>query len=257
MTTLRSVSSPNTDEPWLTIGEHAFRSRLIVGIEQYESVPVVRDVLTATGADVFITTVDPDNRRSSLLLSDLDNALDLDRFVWIGTTSFSRSKESALRTAEILRDSLGIGILKLDVRGHDNVPDNRQTIEAAEELRAGGWELMPFILPDLKTAIALEEAGCAALRVMASPVASGRGIVDPGPIQEIIDASNIPVIVEGGLGTAKHVALAMEMGAAATLVNTALVQAKDPMKMALAMRHASTAGRLAYESGPMPETIAA
>lgn len=247
----------DSEEPWLRIGEHAFRSRLLVGIEQYESVQVVRDVLTATEADVFITTVDPDNRRSSLLLSDLDDALDLDRFTWIGTTSFSRSKESALRTAEILRDSMGIGILKLDVRGQDNVPDNAQTVEAAHELRAKDWELLPFILPDLKTALALEEAGCAALRVMASPVASGRGIVDPEPIQEIIEAANIPVIVEGGLGSAKHVALAMEMGAAATLVNTALVQAKEPMKMALAMRHAATAGRLAYESGPMAETLVA
>ncbi|WP_033325736.1 thiamine biosynthesis protein ThiG [Streptomyces yerevanensis] len=256
MTTHRSSFSPPPGDPWLTIGEHTFRSRLIVGIEQYDSVSVVRDVLTITGADVFITTVDPDNRRSSLLLSDLDNAIDLDRFVWIGTTSFSRSKDSALRTAAILRDSLGIRILKLDVRGENNVPDNRQTLEAAHELRADGWALMPFILPDVEMAMALQAAGCEALRVMASPVGSGRGIADPGPIQEIIDAASIPVIVEGGLGSAKHVALAMEMGAAATLVNTALVQAKDPMKMALSMRYAATAGRLAYESGPMPEAVA-
>ena len=92
-----------TAEPWLKIGDAKFRSRLIVGIEQYDSVPVVRDILTVTGADVFITTVDPDSRRSSLLLADLDEVLPLDRFIWIGTTSFSRSKESALRTAHILR----------------------------------------------------------------------------------------------------------------------------------------------------------
>jgi thiazole synthase len=245
------------DEPWLEIGDRKFRSRLIVGIEQYDSVPVVRDVLTATGADVFITTVDPDNRRSSLLLSDLDDVLSLDKFIWIGTTSFSRSKESAVKTAGILRDSLGIDILKLDVRGHDNMPDNRLTIEAAHELRAQGMELMPFILPDLETARELEEAGCAALRVMASPVASGCGIVDPGVVREVIEQSKIPVIVEGGLGSAKHVALAMELGAAATLINTALVRAREPMKMAVAMRHAATAGRLAYESGPMAENLAA
>ncbi|GAB2679181.1 hypothetical protein GCM10027271_45450 [Saccharopolyspora gloriosae] len=120
--------NPVLDEPWLEIGEHQFRSRLIVGIEQYDSVPVVRDVLTATGADVFITTVDPDNRRSSLLLSDLDDALPLENFSWIGTTSFSRSKDSAVKTAGILRDSLGIDVLKPDVRGEDNMPDNRMTI---------------------------------------------------------------------------------------------------------------------------------
>lgn len=257
MLTDRSATSDCPDAPWLRLGERSFRSRLIVGIEQYESVAAVKDVLTVTGADVFITTVDPDDRRSSLLLSDLDDALDLDRFVWIGTTSFSRSKSSALRTAAILRDSMGIDILKLDVRGEDNVPDNRQTVEAAHELREDGWSLLPFILPDLKTALALEEAGCAALRVMAAPVASGRGIVDPGPIQEIIEAVRIPVIVEGGLGSAKHVASAMELGAAATLVNTALVRAKEPMRMALAMRHAATAGRLAYESGPMRAALVA
>ena len=153
-----------TAEPWLKIGDAKFRSRLIVGIEQYDSVPVVRDILTVTGADVFITTVDPDSRRSSLLLADLDEVLPLDRFIWIGTTSFSRSKESALRTAHILRDSWGISILKLDVRGEDNTPDNRGTVEAAHQLRAEGMELMPFILPDLDTARQLEEAGCAALR---------------------------------------------------------------------------------------------
>nr|AXL05638.1 thiamine biosynthesis protein ThiG [uncultured bacterium] len=255
--TVRHAFNSDLETPWLEIGDVKFRSRLIVGIEQYDSITTVKNVLEATGADVFITTVDPDNRRASLLLSDLDAVLPLDRFAWIGTTSFARSKESALRTAEILRDSLGISILKLDVRGENNVPDNRQTVEAAHELRAKGWELMPFILPDLETARQLEEAGCAALRVMAAPVASGRGIIDPSAIRAVIEQSRVPVIVEGGLGTAQHVALAMELGADATLVNTALVLARDPLKMAAAMRQASFAGRLAFESGPMPEDLAA
>lgn len=251
MGTIYDLNVARGDDAWLTIGESEFRSRLIVGIEQYDSVTDVKNVLEATGADVFITTVDPDSRRSSLLLSDLDAELPLDQFVWIGTTSFSRSKESALRTAQILYDSLGIDILKLDVRGHDNTPDNRQTVEAAAELRARGTHLLPFILPDLRVARELVDLGCAALRVMAAPVASGRGVVDPTPIRAIIEQCGVPVVVEGGLGTAKHVALAMELGADATLVNTALVRAGDPIKMARAMRHAATAGRLAYESGPM------
>lgn len=243
------------DDPWLTIGNREFRSRVLVGIEQYDSVPLVRDVLAAAGADVFITTVDPDNRRSSLLLMDLENELPLDRFVWIGTTSFARSKESAIRSAHILRDSLGIDILKLDVRGENNMPDNELTVEAARELRAGGMELIPFILPDLDTAQELETAGCAALRVMASPVASGRGILHPEAIRAVIEQTRIPVIVEGGLGTAGHVAQAMELGASATLVNTALVRAQAPLKMADAMRQAAIAGRLAFESGQMGETV--
>lgn len=248
---------PKSDEPWLEVGGKKFRSRLIVGIEQYDSVTVVRDILAATGADVFITTIDPESRRSSLLLSDLDEVIALDDFVWVGTTSFSRTKQSAIDTARMLRGSLGITILKLDVRGADNTPDNRATIEAAHELRAEGMELLPFILPDLDTARELEDAGCAALRVMASPVASGRGILDPDLMGTIIEQCSIPVVVEGGLGSAKHVALAMELGAAATLINTALVRARDPLRMAVAMRHAATAGRLAYESGPMEATLVA
>ncbi|MEU7786436.1 MULTISPECIES: HisA/HisF-related TIM barrel protein [unclassified Amycolatopsis] len=245
------------DEPWLKIGAREFRSRILVGIEQYDSVPLVRDVLNAAGADVFITTVDPDNRRSSLLLMDLADELPLDDFTWIGTTSFARTKESALRSARILRDSLGIEILKLDVRGDDNTPDNAGTVEAARELRAEGMELLPFILPDLATARALEEAGCAALRVMASPVASGRGIANPAAIRELIEQIGIPVVVEGGIGSARHVAEAMELGASATLVNTALVRAESPLLMAAAMRQAALAGLLSYESGPMPEVAAA
>lgn len=248
---------PVAQEPWLVIAGRAFTSRIIVGIEQYDDVDMVRNVLAASGGDVFITTVDPDNRRSSLLLSDLDAALSLDDFVWIGTTSFARSKDAALRTARILRDTLGINILKLDVRGENNVPDNQSTYEAAIELKEQGMELMPFILPDPAMARKLEEAGCAALRVMAAPVASGAGIVRPEPIREIIEQSGIPIIVEGGLGCARHVTTAMELGAAATLVNTALVRADDPLKMASAMRHAALAGRLSYESGHMPEPAAA
>jgi thiazole synthase len=112
-------------------------------------------------------------------------------------------------------------------------------------------ELMPFIVPNVEVACLLADAGCVAVRVMASPVASGRGIPDQVAIRRIIEECNLPVIVEGGLGSAKHVALAMELGAAATLVNTALVQAGDPLKMAAAMRQATLAGRWAYEAGPM------
>ena len=161
------------------------------------------------------------------------------------------SSASALRTAAILRDSWGINILKLDVRGHDHRPDTWQTLEAAYELRALGMELMPFIVPDVEVACLLADAGCVAVRVMASPVASGRGIPDQVAIRRIVEECHLPVIVEDGLGSAKHVALAMELGAAATLVNTALVQARDPLKMAAAMRQAAVAGRLAYEAGPM------
>jgi thiazole synthase len=239
------------DEPWLVLGDHQFRSRLLVGIEQYESPTLVRQVLEASGADVFITTMDSDNRQSSLLLTDLADELPTSDYHWIGTTSFARSADNALRTARMLRDYYGINVLKLDVRSGVNRPDNAATITAAETLLAEGMELLPFILPDVGDAKALESMGCAALRIMAAPVASGRGIPEPNRIREVIEQVQIPVIVEGGLGTARHVTLAMELGAAGVLVNTALIAARKPLLLAEAMKHAVRAGLLAYRSGPM------
>lgn len=237
-------------EPWLTVGKYQFRSRLLVGIEQYSSIPLIKQVLEGSGADVFITTVDPDGMRCSLLLSDLADEIALDQYMWIGTTSFARTAAAALRTVAILRHTCGIDVIKLDVRSEDNRPDNRATVTVAEQLRADGLTVLPFILPDLQDAKRLEEAGCAAIRIMASPVASGRGIVDARALREIIEYSRIPVIIEGGLGTTQHVAQAMELGAAAVLVNTALARARDPGLMAAAMKHAAIAGRLAYQSVP-------
>jgi thiazole synthase len=239
------------DEPWLVIDDQPFRSRLLVGIEQYESAPLIGQVLDASGADVFITTMDPGDRRTSLLLSDVVDELPDRQFRWIGTTSFARSADSALATARMLRDCHGIEVMKLDVRAAGNVPDNAATIAAAETLRAEGMHLLPFILPSIADAQALEALGCAALRVMAAPVASGRGIPNPRLLRELIEQTHLPVIVEGGLGTARHATLAMELGAAAVLVNTALVRAENPALLATAMKYAVQAGRLAYLSRPM------
>lgn len=247
-----SMEAAGLRDTWLTIGGTDLTSRLLVGIEQYTSPSVIRQVLEATGSQVFITTVDPDNNRSSLLLSDIADEIDVDDYLWIGTTSFARSAESAWRTTRILHDSYGITVFKLDVRRADNLPDNPATIEVAAQLRAAGHEVMPFILPDLDTARELQALGCSALRVMAAPVASGAGVPDPAPIHRIINELALPVIVEGGLGSARHVTYAMEMGAAAVLVNTALVQAKEPLLMARAVRHAVEAGRLSYLAGAMP-----
>ncbi|GLW05773.1 thiazole synthase [Microtetraspora sp. NBRC 13810] len=239
------------DEPWLTLGDLHFRSRLLVGIEQYEDPTLVRQVLEASGSDVFITTMDPDNSRSSLLLTDFADELPETDYRWIGTTSFARTAQSALKTARALRDLYGINVMKLDVRSAGNRPDNAATIEVAETLRAEGMEILPFILPDVDDARALESLGCAALRIMAAPVASGRGIPEPDRLREVIEHTGLPVIVEGGLGTAGHVTLAMELGAAGVLVNTALVRADKPLLLARAMRYAVQAGLLAYRSGFM------
>lgn len=252
---LQIPDRPQTDQqsaPWLTINGRNLCSRVLVGIEQYSSIPLIQEVLEASGADVFITTVDPDGLRASLLLSDLADAIPLEKYTWIGTTSFARSAEGAIRTVEILRRMCDIDIIKLDVRDDDNRPDNEATVKVSRQLIADGLTVIPFIRPDLKVADTLQRLGCSAIRVMASPVASGQGILDATSIREIIEQSVIPVVVEGGLGTAHHVSQAMELGADAVLVNTALAKARQPGLMAAAMKHAATAGRLAYQSRSVP-----
>jgi len=245
------TSRRDAGQPWLEAGGEAFRSRLLVGIEQYESASLVGQVLDASGSDVFITTMDPSNQRSSLLLSDVVEELPARDFRWIGTTSFARSAADALTTARMLRDSHGINVMKLDVRSAGNWPDNAATIQVAETLCAEGMDVLPFILPSVADARTLESLGCAALRVMAAPVGSGRGIPQPWLLREVIDQTALPVVVEGGLGTARHATLAMELGAAAVLVNTALVQAADPVLLAESMKYAVRAGLLANWSRPM------
>lgn len=235
-------------QPWLVAGGHEFRSRLILGIEQYTSPELVGAVLTAGHCDVFITTFDQSNTRTSLLLSDLDDAMDLTSFAWIGTTSFARSCAEAVDTARKLRQSFGIDVIKLDVRRPDNMPDGAQTIRAAEQLLAEGFAVLPFVTADLDVTTRLAEIGCSAIRVMASPVASALGIVDEIAVRRVIEALDVPVVVEGGLGTPEHVTAAMRLGAAAVLVNTAVAIAPDSARMAAAMWHAVAAGYLAAQA---------
>jgi thiazole synthase len=231
-------------QPWLRIGQRQFHSRLLLGVEQYTEPALVRDVLAASGADVFITTYDLERTRSSLLLSDLDREIDLDTLTWIGTTSFSHSAVDAVGTARQLRATLGLDIIKLDVRDGDNRPDAQATILAAKELLNDGFSLLPFLLPDIDNARVLEGMGCSALRLMAAPVGSYRGLVEPERLRACIDAVDIPTVVEGGLGSPADVTRAFELGADAVLVNTLVARATDPVRMARAVRYGALAGGL-------------
>lgn len=235
--------------PWLVAGGVSFTSRLIVGIEQYTDPRVVTDVLAAGGCDVFITTYDPTGNRASLLLSDLDEAMDLSRFGWIGTTSFAYSAEEAVDTAKKLRDAFGIEVIKLDVRTPDNLPDGEPTVAAARTLVDAGFAVLPFIRPEVGLAKRLVDLGAVALRVMASPVASARGVLDPAAVRAVIENADVPVVVEGGLGTPEQVSEALALGADAVLVNTAIATARDCPGTAAAMRRAVDAARLTEPAG--------
>jgi thiazole synthase len=241
-------------EPWLVLGEQSFRSRLLVGTEQYTSAVQIREILEATHSQAFITTFDLDASHSSILLSDLVHEISVEDYIWLGTTSFARSAEDAVIIARMLRQSLGINIIKLDVRTDGNFPNNQKTVEVARLLLSEGFYIIPFIMPDQAVANELEDMGCSALRLMASSVGSGHGIENAENLQSVISHMAIPVIIEGGLGTAWHVAQAMELGAAAVLVNTALVKAKNPVLMATAMKAAVEAGRMAFLAHPMKQT---
>jgi thiazole synthase len=230
-----------TGEAWLTLGDLRFRSRLLVGIEQYASPRLVADVLRASGADVFITTYDLNSTRSSLLLSDLDAAVDLDTSIWIGTTSFAHSADDAVETARRLRAALGLHVIKLDVRDDTNLPDAGQTIIAAKELIADGFEILPFVRPEMTTVTELQALGCRAIRLMASPVASYRGLDDPAALSACVRVLDVPAVIEGGLGSPEDVTRAFDLGADAVLVNTLIARAADPVAMAAAVRRASRA----------------
>jgi thiazole synthase len=232
-------------EPWLQAGPHRLVSRVLLGIEQYTSASLVGKVLDASGADVFITTYDLEQSRTSLLLADLDREVELSRYAWIGTTSFACSADAAVRTAHYLRDALDIMVIKLDVRDQNKLPDPGATVAAARQLLAEDFCVLPFVPPDVQVALVLQDLGCAALRLMASPVGSYRGITDPAAMRRCIEAASVPVIVEGGIGSPAHIVQAMELGATAVLVNTLVAQAKDPVAMAAAVRHAVLAGSLA------------
>ncbi len=235
--------------PWLVAGGVSFTSRLIVGIEQYADPKLVADVLTAGGCDVFITTYDPTGDRASLLLSDLDEAMDLTRYGWIGTTSFAYSAGEAVDTAQKLRDAFGIEVIKLDVRTPDNLPDGEPTVAAAKTLIGDGFSVLPFIRPDVELAKRLVGLGAVALRVMASPVASARGVLDPAAVRAVIESVDVPVVAEGGLGTPEQVSEALALGADAVLVNTAIATAPDSPATAAAVRRAVDAALLTEPAG--------
>jgi thiazole synthase len=248
------TSNALLEDPWLVLGNYQFHSRLLFGLEQYSSVAMIRQILEAGNAQVLITTFDLEGSRPGILFSDLANAFPPEEYIWIGTTSFAKTAEEAITVAKMLKQSLDLRIIKLDVRREHNVPDNKKTVEVAKTLLSEGFYILPFIFPEQKVARELEDAGCSALRVMASPIGSGRGIVNIEAIQSVINSINIPVIVEGGLRSATDVTLAMELGASAALVNAALVKAQHPIVMATAMKHAVAAGRLAFLAGMMAKT---
>jgi thiazole synthase len=238
-----------------TLGGRSFRSRLIVGSGKYPSLPVQRLAVEASGAElvtVALRRVDPKAPPDQNVLTHLPEGVTI-----LPNTAGCYRVEDAVTTAHLGRELFGHGLVKLEVIGDERTlfPDVAATIEAARVLVADGFDVLPYVSDDPVACQRLAELGCAAVMPLAAPIGSGLGIRNPANLRIILETVEVPVIVDAGVGTASDAAVALELGCAAVLMNTAIAGAKDPVRMARAMRLAVEAGRLAYESGRIPRRL--
>jgi thiazole synthase len=238
------------------IGDVELRSRLIIGTGKYRSFEENRRALDASGAEmvtVAVRRVDLRARESGSLLDHIPP----DQFKILPNTAGCYTVEEAVTTAELARELLDTTLIKLEVIGDERTlfPDAAATLEAARILVKEGFTVLPYITDDPVACLRLEEIGCAAVMPLAAPIGSGLGIRNPANIRIILESVSCPVIVDAGVGTASDASVAMELGCTAVLMNTGIAAAKDPVKMARAMRLAVEAGRLAYEAGRMPKRL--
>jgi len=241
-----------TEEP-LVIGNHHFRSRLFVGTGKYRSNEEMLAAIEASGADcvtVAVRRVDLDRRKEAGILHHLDP----ERYFLLANTAGCYSADEAIRYARLGREAGFNDFVKLEVIGDREtlLPDVEGLLVAARELVREQFQVLAYTSDDLVTALKLEEAGCAAVMPLASPIGSGLGLLNPYSIRTIKQRLSVPVIVDAGVGTASDACLVMEQGVDGILMNTALAEARDPVAMAHAMRLATEAGRKAWLAGRMP-----
>jgi thiazole synthase len=237
----------------LVIAGHEFKSRLIVGTGKYRSMAEMRDAIDASGAEMVTVAI----RRLPLDRPDEENLmdhLDWDRYKILPNTAGCKTAEEALFTARLARELTGSDWVKLEVIPDPKylLPDPVATLEAAQALVADGFIVLPYIHADPVLARRLEEAGCATVMPLGSPIGSGRGIFTLEEIQIIIENATVPVVVDAGLGAPSEASLALEIGADAVLVNSAIALATDPVGMAQAFQLGVEAGRKAYLAGRIP-----
>lgn len=239
----------------LQIADRTFHSRLIIGTGKYRSHEEMKAAHSASGAEMVTVAVRrvPLDRSSESFLDHLDPTLQI-----LPNTAGCYSAEEAVRTARLAREALGTEWIKLEVIGDQTTlfPDNEQTLAAARTLVKEGFIVLPYFTDDLIVAKKLLDAGCPAVMPLAAPIGSGLGVQNPTNLrimrEQLPDAT---IIVDAGVGTASDATIAMELGADAVLMNTAIAEAKDPARMATAMKLAIEAGRLAYVAGRMQRRL--
>lgn len=237
------------------IAGRPFSSRLIIGTGKYRNYEEMKAAHRASGAEMVTVAVRrvPLDRSSESFLDHLDSSLQI-----LPNTAGCYSTEEAVRTARLAREALQTDLIKLEVIGDPTTlfPDNEQTLEAARILVREGFVVLPYFTDDLIMARKLLDAGCPAVMPLAAPIGSGLGVQNPANLrimrEQLPDAT---IIVDAGVGTASDATIAMELGADAVLMNTAIAEAKEPSKMAEAMKLAIEAGRLAYIAGRMQKRL--
>ncbi len=227
-----------------------FKSRLWVGTGKYKDFEETKLAIEASGADVVTVAV----RRTNIFDNKSENLLDFidpKKYIILPNTAGCFTMEDALRYSRLARETGISDLIKLEVLGDEKTlfPDVCATLQATEILAKEGFIVLPYMNDDPVMAQRLADAGAAAVMPLAAPIGSGLGIRNPYNIKIILEQAKVPVVVDAGVGTASDVAVAMELGCDAVLLNTAIAGAKDPISMAAAMNHAVKAGRLAYKAG--------
>jgi len=237
------------------IAGRVFSSRLIVGTGKYRTFDEMKAAHRASGAEMVTVAVRrvPLDRREESFLDHLDTSLTI-----LPNTAGCYTAEEAINTARLAREGLDTDLIKLEVIGDQTTlfPDNEQTLQAARVLVREGFTVLPYFTDDLIMAKKLLDAGCAGVMPLAAPIGSGLGVQNPANLR--IMREQLPratIIVDAGVGTASDAAIAMELGADAVLMNTAIAEAQNPEQMGRAMRLAIEAGRLAYLAGRMPRRL--
>ncbi len=242
----------------LTIGARSYRSRLLLGTGKYRDLDETRRAVEASGAEIITVAIRRTNIGQNPGEPNLLDVLPPARYTILPNTAGCYSAEDAIRTLRLARELLdGHALVKLEVLGDAQslYPNMPETLKAAEVLIREGFEVMVYCSDDPIQAQMLEAMGCVAVMPLASLIGSGMGILNPWNLQLILERARVPVIVDAGVGTASDAAIAMELGCAGVLMNTAVAKAREPVLMAEAMRLAVDAGRKAYLAGRMPRKL--
>jgi len=251
----KQPQSLSDDDTWEVAGKR-FKSRLIIGTGKYEDYEVNRLAAEAAGAEIItvaIRRVNLDDPSKPLLVDYLDPK----KYTYLPNTAGCFTTDDALRTLRLAREAGGWDLVKLEILGEKRTlyPMMPETLEATETLTKEGFQVMVYCSDDPIVCKRLEDVGAVAIMPLGAPIGSGLGIQNPVNIRLIKEQSNVPVIVDAGVGTASDATIAMELGCDGVLMNTAIAEAKDPVRMARAMKAAVEAGRDAYLAGRMAKKM--